>query len=240
VEKYVSFVEKLHFWGVENFIFINLRGELVNRKIAKKTLNNNTDSVGVSKSMTMRLPFYLRTLRGLLENNSYRTSSTELSKLMNLTASQIRQDLSAFGVSGLKGYGYDVKTLYTSILDIAGVRDEYSAVILGTKEMITMLSARPLFIKQGVALKNTFETTDFSVLKNFENYCKNNSVDIVVLATEDTFTKKAVEIIKTLDIKGIWNFSDIKLDLAIPVKNIWIDDSLMALCFELNRKKTEE
>ena len=212
----------------------------MNRKIGKKTLKSNTDTNCVSKSMTMRLPFYLRTLRELLENNSYRTSSTELAKLMNLTASQIRQDLSAFGASGLKGYGYDVKTLYTSILDIAGVRDEYSAVILGTKEMITMLSARPVFIKQGVALKNTFETSHGSVLTDFENYCKTNSIDIVVLATEDPFTKNAVEIIKTLYIKGVWNFSDIKLDLDIPVKNIWIDDSLMALCFELNRKKTEE
>ncbi len=212
----------------------------MNRKFRKKTSKNITDSVGVSKSMAMRLPFYLRTLRGLLENNSYRTSSTELANLMNLTASQIRQDLSAFGASGLKGYGYDVKTLYTSILDIAGVRDEYSAVILGTKEMITMLSARPVFIKQGVALKKTFETSDSSVLQAFEEYCKNNSIDIVVLATENNFTKNAVEIIKTLDIKGIWNFSDIKLDLDIPVKNIWIDDSLMALCFELNRKKTDE
>ncbi|MBR5322901.1 MAG: hypothetical protein IKU48_05095 [Clostridia bacterium] len=208
----------------------------MNKNIGKKTSKNNTDSVSVSKSMTMRLPFYLRTLRGLLENNSYRTSSTELAKLMNLTASQIRQDLSAFGVSGLKGYGYDVKTLYTSILDIAGVRDEYSAVILGTKEMITMLSARPVFIKQGVALKNTFEASSDSALINFEHYCKNNSIDIVVLATENSFTKKAVDIIKNLDIKGVWNFSDIKLDLDIPVKNIWIDDSLMALCFELNQK----
>ena len=240
MEKGVSFVGNFHTYGVENFIFINIRGELVNRKIGKNLSKSNNDSIGISKSMAMRLPFYLRTLRNLLENNSYRTSSTELSKLMNLTASQIRQDLSAFGASGLKGYGYDVKTLYTSILDIAGVRDEYSAVILGTKEMITMLSARPVFIKQGVALKNTFETTDASALKNFENYCKNNSVDIVVLATEDSFTQKAVEIIKTLDIKGIWNFSDIKLDLDIPVKNIWIDDSLMALCFELNRKITDD
>ncbi len=206
----------------------------------KKATKKNTDTVGVSKSMTMRLPYYLRTLRGLLEGNIYRTSSTELAKLMNLSASQIRQDLSAFGASGLKGYGYDVKTLYTSILDIAGVRDEYSAVILGTKEMITMLTARPVFVKQGVALKKAFETVDLLDLKEFEDYCRNNAVDIVVLATESGFTKEAVDIIKGLDIKGIWNFSDIKLDLDIPVKNIWIDDSLMALCFELNRKSIEE
>lgn len=189
--------------------------------------------------MTLRLPYYLRTLRGMLEENIYRISSTELAKAMNLTASQIRQDLSAFGASGLKGYGYDVNTLYTSILDIAGVRDEYSAVILGTAEMITMLTSRPVFTRQGVALKNTFEVSENAILTKFEEYCKSNKIDIIVLATEKDFTKEAVEIIKNLDVKGIWNFSDVKLDLDIPVKNIWIDDSLMTLCFEISRKDRE-
>ena len=155
---------------------------------------------------------------------------------MNLTASQVRQDLAAFGTSGLKGYGYDVQTLYTSILDIAGVREEYSAVILGTKEMIDMLTIRPVFTKQGVALKNTFVTSSEQVLEDFKNYCIDNTIDIIVLATEDSYTKRAVDIIRSLDIKGVWNFSDVKLELDIPVKNIWIDDSLMTLCYDIGRR----
>ena len=155
---------------------------------------------------------------------------------MNLHSSQVRQDLAAFGASGLKGYGYDVQTLYTSILDIAGVREEYSAVILGTKEMITMLTSRPVFTKQGVALKNTFVTDSESALENFKKYCQNNTVDIVVLATVENYTDEAVEIIKQLDIKGVWNFSDVKLELDIPVKNIWIDDSLMTLCYDIGHR----
>ena len=209
------------------------------RENRKSSAKKNTEAFTVSKSTTLRLPYYLRTLRGLLENGTYRVSSTELAKYMNLTASQIRQDLSALGASGLKGYGYDVKTLYTSILDIAGVREEYSAVILGSKEMITMLTARPVFTKQGVALKKTFEVSEMAVLDEFETYCTQNNIDIVVLATENIFTEKAVEIIKKLNVKGVWNFSDVKLNLDIPVKNIWIDDSLMTLCFELSRKFRE-
>lgn len=210
----------------------------MNSENSKSFLNSSTEPKSISKSATMRLPYYLRTLRSLLEDSIYRTSSTELAKLMNLTAPQIRQDLSAFGVSGLKGYGYDVNTLYTSILDIAGVRDEYSAVILGTKEMITMLTSRPVFTRQGVALKKTFDTSDCNSLEKFKSFCTNTPIDIIVLATENNYTAEAVEIIKTLNIKGIWNFSDVKLNLNIPVKNIWIDDSLMTLCFEISRKES--
>lgn len=204
---------------------------------SKGQLNNEQKTV--SKSATLRLPYYLRTLRGLLEANIYRVSSTELAAKMNLTASKIRQDMSAFGVSGLKGYGYDVKTLYTSILSLAGVRDEYSAVILGTEEMIAMLTARPVFIRRGVSLKKSFSTITPTALKDFEEYCKDNTVDIIVLATENDYTSSAVKIIKSLDIKGVWNFSDVKLDLDIPVKNIWIDDSLMTLCFEISRTEQD-
>lgn len=201
-----------------------------------KIEKNHINFSSVSKSTAQRVPYYLRTLRSLLENNENRISSTKLAKLMNLNPSQIRQDLSSLGAFGLKGYGYDVKTLYTSILDIAGVREEYSAVILGTKEMITMLTSRPVFIKQGVALKATFVTDDISVIKKFEDFCKDTPIDIIVLATEDKFTQAAFKVIKNLDIKGIWNFSDIKLDLDIPVKNIWIDDSLMTLCYEIGHR----
>lgn len=211
----------------------------MNSEKSKSKGQFNNEQKTVSKSATLRLPYYLRTLRGLLEANIYRVSSTELAIKMNLTASKIRQDMSAFGVSGLKGYGYDVKTLYTSILSIAGVRDEYSAVILGTDEMITMLTSRPVFMRRGVSLKNTFSTSTPSALKEFEAYCKNNPIDIVVLATENDFTPFAIEIIKDLDIKGVWNFSDIKLDLNIPVKNIWIDDSLMTLCYEISRREQD-
>lgn len=207
----------------------------MNGENRKRSAKNNIDSSGISKTTAMRLPYYLRTLRGLLENNVYRTSSTELAKLMNMTPSRIRQDMSALGVNGLKGYGYDVKTLYTSILDIAGIREEFSAVILGTKEMISMLCARPVFIRQGVALKKTFETSSPSVIDEFEEYCKASPIDIVVLATENEYTQSALAALGRLNVKGVWNFSDTKLKLHIPVKNIWIDDSLTSLCFELNQ-----
>ena len=86
-------------------------------------------------------------------------------------------------------------------------------------------------------MKKTFVSDSKKSYDEFEKYCKDNKIDIVVLATELDSTKNAVEIIKRLDIKGIWNFSDVKLDMDIPVKNIWIDDSLMNLCFEIGRRE---
>ena len=69
----------------------------------------------ISKAVIKRLPRYYRYLGNLLEEKVERISSNELSEMMNVTASQIRQDLNNFGGFGQQGYGYHVKYLYNEI-----------------------------------------------------------------------------------------------------------------------------
>ena len=66
---------------------------------------------GVSLSVIKRLPRYYRFLGDLLSRDVTRISSRELASLMQLTASQIRQDLNCFGGFGQQGYGYNVAAL---------------------------------------------------------------------------------------------------------------------------------
>lgn len=68
---------------------------------------------GISRAVISRLPRYYRYLGDLLEEGVERISSSDLSKTMHVTASQIRQDLNNFGGFGQQGYGYNVKYLYT-------------------------------------------------------------------------------------------------------------------------------
>ena len=62
----------------------------------------------ISKAVIKRLPRYYRYLGEILESGVERISSSELSARMNVTASQIRQDLNNFGGFGQQGYGYNV------------------------------------------------------------------------------------------------------------------------------------
>ena len=64
----------------------------------------------VSAVVVKRLPRYYRYLDDLLTKNIKRISSTELSRRMGVTASQIRQDLNCFGGFGQQGYGYNGDT----------------------------------------------------------------------------------------------------------------------------------
>ena len=74
--------------------------ELKNKEVAKTT---------VPDAVIKRLPRYHRYLGELLADGRLRISSAELSKIMNVTASQIRQDLNCFGGFGQQGYGYNIK-----------------------------------------------------------------------------------------------------------------------------------
>ena len=66
---------------------------------------------GISEAVIKRLPRYYRYLNDLSEQGVERISSAELSKIMKVTASQIRQDLNHFGGFGQQGYGYNVRSL---------------------------------------------------------------------------------------------------------------------------------
>ena len=69
----------------------------------------------ISRAVIGRLPRYYRYLGELLDEGVERISSSDLSKKMRVTASQIRQDLNNFGGFGQQGYGYNVETLYMQI-----------------------------------------------------------------------------------------------------------------------------
>ena len=58
----------------------------------------------ISRAVISRLPRYYRYLGDLLEAGVERISSSDLSKKMHVTASQIRQDLNNFCGFGQQGY----------------------------------------------------------------------------------------------------------------------------------------
>ena len=72
----------------------------------------------ISQAVVSRLPRYYRYLGELRDEGVERISSQELSKKMQVTASQIRQDLNHFGGFGQQGYGYNVEYLYVEIAKI--------------------------------------------------------------------------------------------------------------------------
>ncbi|MDE7271329.1 MAG: redox-sensing transcriptional repressor Rex, partial [Acetatifactor sp.] len=82
----------------------------------------------ISQAVIGRLPRYLRYLGELKDEGVERISSQELSELMKVTASQIRQDFNNFGGFGQQGYGYNVEYLYEEISKILGLDRKHNFI----------------------------------------------------------------------------------------------------------------
>lgn len=220
----------------------------------------NSTSKPVSKAVINRLPRYYRYLRDLLSKDILRISSEELSSLMNVTASQIRQDLNCFGGFGQQGYGYNVKYLYGKISDILGANEGYRAVIIGAGNLGRALATSSTFPNRGVFVKAMFDIhpdivgTEIAGLhvydiSELQKYVENSVVDIAVLVVPNSQAKKVADLVFSLGIKGIWNFTGYELHSVgnIAVQNVHMGDLLMTLCYQVrslnlpeSERKSEE
>lgn len=206
----------------------------------------------VSNATIKRLPRYFRYLRELRQNNIFRISSLELSKMMNVTASQIRQDLNCFGGFGQQGYGYNVDYLYRNISEILGVTRSFTAVIIGAGNLGRALSQSPVFEKRGVNLAAIFDSSasvigtkagDFTILdvNMLEEFCMRNHVDIAVLTVPRDSAKATADRLKNAGIKGIWNFTNVELELDSDVmaESVHMGDSLMLLTYRISQHEDQ-
>ncbi len=219
--------------------------ELKNRDNVKST---------VSDAVIKRLPRYHRYLGDLLADGRLRISSAELSKIMNVTASQIRQDLNCFGGFGQQGYGYNIKYLYGKISELLGVTQGYTAVIAGAGNLGRALAATRMFGRRGVERIALFDVDEKIVgteiygikvyhIDDLFDFCQKEQVDIGVLTVPKDAAYKVAMTMALAGVKGIWNFANTELKLeceSVVVENVHMGDSLMRLCYEIKSKEEAE
>ena len=201
----------------------------------------------VPSAVIRRLPRYHRCLGELLRADKLRISSAELSRIMDVTASQIRQDLNCFGGFGQQGYGYNVKFLYNKISELLGVDEGFNAVIIGAGKLGRALAATHMFERRGVNRLAMFDTDPALIgtkiydvpvysVEDLGEFCKTHNVHIGVLTVPKEAAYEVAQIIVEAGVKGIWNFANMELKLDksdVVVENIHLGDSLMTLCYEL-------
>lgn len=201
----------------------------------------------ISTAVIKRLPRYYRYLGELLEKDVVRISSKELSEKMNVTASQIRQDLNNFGGFGQQGYGYNVEYLYTEIGKILGLDRKYNLIIIGGGNIGQALAKYTDFERRNFFVQAIFDVNPelngkkvrgipIYMMDTLEQYIKEHIVDIVALAIPKAQTVEVGAELERLGVKAIWNFAPTELMVSkdIIVENVHLTESLMRLSYRLN------
>ena len=205
----------------------------------------------ISQAVIRRMPRYYRYLGELLEDGVERISSNDLSKRMNVTASQIRQDLNNFGGFGQQGYGYNVKFLYEEIGKILGLNQKHNIIVIGAGNLGQALANYVKFEKLGFVIIALFDVNPalegvtvrgikIHMLDELDDYCKDHVVDIAALTMPKEKADAIANRLVNLGIQAIWNFAHVDLDLIdkdVVVENVHLSDSLMQLSYNIVKNK---
>ncbi len=202
----------------------------------------------IPEGVIRRMPRYYRKLRELLEQGVDHISSGELARIMDVTASQIRQDLNHFGGFGQYGYGYDIEFLKNRIEQILGLDKTYGMVIFGAGNLGSAMAKHtpsiplphhvqalfdndPAVIGTKVGPYTVLDTADFAT------YIAENPAEIAVLTLPETQAQQVADLAVQGGIRAIWNFSPADIQISDPkvvIENVHLSNSLMVLTYHLS------
>ena len=103
------------------------------------------DREAVSPLTVNRLSVYLRSLRTLEARGVERVSSQQLAREFHLSPTQIRKDLAQFGEFGVRGVGYEVRSLSAKLADLLRLDRVHPIVLVGMGNLGTALARFPSF-----------------------------------------------------------------------------------------------
>ncbi len=202
----------------------------------------------ISQAVVSRLPRYYRYLGDIKDQGIERISSAELSRIMRVTASQIRQDFNHFGGFGQQGYGYNVEYLHEEIGKILGLDRDHRLVLVGAGNLGSALINYMNFKNRGFFFQAAFDANEelhgrtlggikVYPMDELVSFIENNDIEIVVLAIPRTAAVKVAEMVSGTGISAIWNFAHIDLQVPdrIQVENVHLSDSLMRLTYSIRR-----
>lgn len=200
----------------------------------------------VSDAVIRRLPGYYRHLRELEAQDVKHISSQQLGERMQLTPSQIRQDINCFGGFGRQGYGYTVTELKEHIGKILGLDRQHRMIVVGAGNMGCAVAQYRSFTREGFEFEAMFDVDPTKVgsrlgnipifpMDDLENYLQDHRIDVAVLTLPVAMAQKTLDRIAACGVKAVWNFAptDLQHPAEMIVVNVHLSDSLQILSYKM-------
>ena len=203
----------------------------------------------ISDAVIHRLPRYYRYLDDLHNKGVVRISSSSLGAKMDITASQIRQDLSCFGEFGQQGYGYNVAELRAEIGHILGIDKGHRLIVIGAGHLGHALLQNFDFEKVGFQVDSAFDVSPELIgtsirgvtirsMDELEDYVAQFRPNVAVLTVPQNVAQPLASRLIDLGIKGFWNFTNVELAAHEPdvfFEDIHFVDTLLTLSYRISR-----
>ena len=194
-----------------------------------------------------RLPWYLSTVKLLKDRGEQYVSSTQISKDINVDASQIAKDLSYVKVTGRTCVGYEIDGLIRALEAFLGFTNMHKAFLFGAGslgrallgdsglhqfglEIVAAFDVNPSVVGTEVGGVPIFHTDDFA--RKMQEY----RVDIGILTVPINIAQQVTDDMVAGGIKAVWNFTPFRIRVPenIVVQNTSLYAHLAVMFNRLN------
>ncbi|MFQ3632773.1 redox-sensing transcriptional repressor Rex [Roseiflexus sp.] len=177
-----------------------------------------------------RLPLYARSLRYLLQEGVESVSSQELGDRINVTAAQIRKDLSYFGEFGKQGIGYDVRKLLQQIEDILGLTQEWPVALIGIGHLGEAIARYEGFRQQGIRIAGIFDSNPAKIGKvingmtvqsfdEAEQVIREQGIKLAIIAVPARSAQEVADRLVMAGVRAILNYAPTVLQVP---EGVWV------------------
>ena len=184
-----------------------------------------------------RLPLYLRALNRLKKDGYDYASSRELGRLLDISAAQIRKDLSHFGELGKRGKGYEIDFLVKKLNQILNTDNVWKIIVLGAGDLGSGLARYRGFLTRGFQVSAIFDVDPTKIGKKIgelevrhvdevKDYVRKNDIQIAVLAIPAEYANDVIDDLVDAGITAILNYAPIYLKAPEGVQIEHIDPSV--------------
>lgn len=216
----------------------------MNRQIQPKEIAK------VPEPTLRRLPWYLSNVKLLKKKGERYVSSTQISKEINIDASQIAKDLSYVNITGRTRVGYEVDTLIRVLEDFLGFTNLHKAFLFGVGslggallgdsglthfglEIVAAFDVNPVLVGTSISGIPIYHTDEFAQkMKEYE-------VHIGVLTVPIEIAQCITDVMVSGGIKAVWNFTPFRIRVPedIVVQNTSLYAHLAVMFNRLNFNK---
>ena len=194
-----------------------------------------------------RLPWYLSNIKLMKEKGEQYVSSTQISKELNIDASQIAKDLSYVNISGRTRVGYNIDALIEVLESFLGFTNMHKAFLFGVGSLGAALLRDSGLHHFGLEIVAAFDVNPELVGKDlngipifhsddFEAKMKEYDVNIGVLTVPINIAQEITNKMVDGGIKAVWNFTPFRIRVPenIVVQNTSLYAHLAVMFNRLN------
>jgi redox-sensing transcriptional repressor len=198
----------------------------------------------IPEATVARLAVYLRVLTGLADGGRSTVSSGELASAAGVNPAGLRKDLSHLGPCGVRGVGYEVRTLRDRIARVLGAESNRACVLVGIGNLGAALADYAGFGTRGFEFVGLFDAASARVgqrvgghvvrpVEELEDVVTATQASIGVIATPAEVAQSVCDRLAAAGVRSILNFAPATLTAppGVDIRQVDLSVELQVLAF---------